>query len=88
MVALPAEVSAGELVAGTGRVTLFRTGSGSGFGAYAMLYTTRSVPGGGVEAIIAATLPEDTDLLWGVRSRISTERDSLISAGQAWFRSG
>jgi hypothetical protein len=66
MAALPADAPAGELLAGTGRVTLLRTGGGAGFGAYALLYTTRSVPGGGVEAIIAATCPEDMDPRWGL----------------------
>ncbi|MFE2693634.1 hypothetical protein [Streptomyces mirabilis] len=64
MAALRLVSSGGELLAGTGRVTLSRTGGGAGFGAYALLYTTRTLPGGGVEAVIAATRPEDTDPAW------------------------
>ncbi|MFC7261519.1 hypothetical protein [Streptomyces lutosisoli] len=37
---------------------------GAGFGAYAVPYTTRPLSGGGVEAVIAATRPEDTDPAW------------------------
>ncbi|MEU7039264.1 histone-like nucleoid-structuring protein Lsr2 [Streptomyces sp. NPDC046237] len=40
-----------------GAVTLLRTGGGAGFGAYALLCTTRPGPGGGVEAIVAAARP-------------------------------
>ncbi|MBL1086815.1 hypothetical protein JK359_33460 [Streptomyces actinomycinicus] len=54
-----------ERVTGTGRVTLSRTGGGADFGAYALLYTTRPVDGE-VEAIIAATRPEDTDPAWNL----------------------
>ncbi|MBT2393385.1 hypothetical protein J7E87_29190 [Streptomyces sp. ISL-1] len=66
MAALLADAEGGQPLAGTGRVTLSRTGGG-GFGAYALLYTTRLVPGGGVEAIIAAARPEDTDPAWGLQ---------------------
>ncbi|GGT54393.1 hypothetical protein GCM10010271_67830 [Streptomyces kurssanovii] len=51
MAALPADTNGGQPLIGTGRVTLLRTGGGAGFGTYALLYTTRPVPGGGVEAI-------------------------------------
>ncbi|MFI6658085.1 hypothetical protein ACIBL8_21480 [Streptomyces sp. NPDC050523] len=60
MAVLPLGYRCTELIAGTGRVTLSRTGGGADYGAYALLYTTRSV-GGGVEAIVAATRPEDID---------------------------
>lgn len=64
MAALPADADGGQPLTGTGRVTLLRTGGGAGFGAYALLYTTRPVPGGGAEAIVAAARPEDTDPVW------------------------
>lgn len=67
MAALPAGADGGQPLTGTGRVTLSRTGGGAGFGAYALLYTTRLVSGGGVEAIIAAARPEDTDPAWGLQ---------------------
>lgn len=54
-----------ELVTGTGRATLSRTGGGAGYGAYALLYTTRPI-NGYVEAIIAATRPEDTNPTWNL----------------------
>ncbi|MGI5401367.1 hypothetical protein ACQEVG_18350 [Streptomyces sp. CA-135486] len=57
----------GPVLGGAGRVTLSRTGGGAGFGTYALLYTTRLVPGGGVEAIIAASRPEDTDPAWALQ---------------------
>lgn len=65
MAALRLDYRCTELIAGTGRVTLSRTGGGADFGAYALLYTTRPVDGG-VEAIIAATRPEDTDPAWNL----------------------
>ncbi|MDH2394108.1 hypothetical protein QCN29_36330, partial [Streptomyces sp. HNM0663] len=61
--ALPADADGGQPLTGTGRVTLLRTGGDAGFGAYTLLYTTRPVPGGGAEAIVAAR-PEDTDPVW------------------------
>jgi hypothetical protein len=63
MSVLPLGCRCSELVTGTGRVTLTRTGGGAGFRAYALMYTTRPVDGG-VEAIVAATRPEDTDPAW------------------------
>lgn len=60
MAVLPLGYRCTELIAGTGRVTLSRTGGGADFGAYALLYATRPVDVG-VEAIVAATRPEDTD---------------------------
>ncbi|MEU4496940.1 hypothetical protein AB0F96_26730 [Streptomyces sp. NPDC023998] len=74
MAALPAGAKGGQPLAGTGRVTLSRTGGGAGFGAYALLYTTRLVPGGGVEAVIAAARPEDTDPAWGLHTPDRTGR--------------
>ncbi|MDH2393972.1 hypothetical protein QCN29_35535, partial [Streptomyces sp. HNM0663] len=62
--ALPADADGGQPLTGTGRVTLLRTGGDAGFGAYTLLYTTRPVPGGGAEAIVAAARPEDTDPVW------------------------
>lgn len=64
MAALPVDADGGEPLTGTGRVTLLRTGGGASFGAYALLYTTRPVAGGGVEAIVVAARPEDTDPVW------------------------
>ncbi|MFD7445830.1 hypothetical protein [Streptomyces sp. NPDC059909] len=64
MAALSVVPDGGQSLAGTGRVTLLRTGGGAAFGAYALLYTTRPTTDGGVEAIVAATRPEDTDPAW------------------------
>ncbi|MGK4586204.1 hypothetical protein [Kitasatospora sp. HPMI-4] len=49
---------------GAGQVTLSRTGGGAGpdWGAYALLYTSRPLPGGGSEAVIGYC-PPDADLL-------------------------
>jgi hypothetical protein len=66
MAALPTDADGGQPLTGTGRVTLLRTGGGASFGAYALLYTTRLAPDGGVEAVLAATRPEDTDPVWGL----------------------
>ncbi|WP_329583657.1 hypothetical protein [Streptomyces sp. NBC_01361] len=66
VLAFPARGDGGRPLTGTGRVTLLRTGGGAGFGAYALLYTTHPIPGGGVEAIVAATRPEDTNPAWGL----------------------
>ncbi|MFI9588256.1 hypothetical protein ACIHCQ_42225 [Streptomyces sp. NPDC052236] len=65
MAALPPRRHAGrELLTGTGRVTLARTGGAApGWGAYALLYTTRLLDGR-LEAVIAATRPADTDPAW------------------------
>ncbi|MGW4784940.1 hypothetical protein [Streptomyces sp. NPDC004230] len=65
MSVLPLGYRHAEQLTGTGRVTLSRTGGGGGFGAYALMYATRPVAGG-VEAIIAATRPEDTDPAWAL----------------------
>jgi hypothetical protein len=65
MAVLPLGYRCTELIAGTGRVTLSRTGGGADYGAYALLYTTRPVDGG-VEAIVAAARPEDTDPAWNL----------------------
>jgi hypothetical protein len=65
MAVLPLGYRCTEPIAGTGRDTLSRTGGGADYGAYALLYTIRSVDGG-VEAIVAATRPEDTDPAWNL----------------------
>ncbi|MFD7709495.1 hypothetical protein [Streptomyces sp. NPDC059786] len=71
-------------IAGTGRVTLSRTGGGAGFGAYALLYTTRPVDGG-IEAIVAATRPEDTDPAWRLAEpRRYGPRDGETRSLMAW----
>ncbi|NGN63139.1 hypothetical protein G5C51_04355, partial [Streptomyces sp. A7024] len=56
-----------QLLEGAGRVTLERIGGGAGpdWGAYALLYTTRPLPGG-LEAVIAAAPPEQLNPAWGL----------------------
>ncbi|MFF7764264.1 hypothetical protein [Streptomyces griseorubiginosus] len=65
MAVLPLGYRCTEPIAGTGRVTLSRTGGGADYGAYALLYATRATAGG-VEAIVAATRPEDTAPAWNL----------------------
>ncbi|MFJ2007935.1 hypothetical protein [Streptomyces chartreusis] len=63
MAVLPLAYRCTEPITGTGRVTLSRTGGGADYGAYALMYATRPVDRG-VEGIVAATRPEDTDPAW------------------------
>ncbi|MFP8945218.1 hypothetical protein ACLIYM_27795 [Streptomyces fenghuangensis] len=61
----------GRATAGTGRVTLARTGGGAGpdWGAYVLAYTSTLLPDGTRAALVAATVPDDPalDLAWGLR---------------------
>jgi len=59
MAARPGTTAAGHS-AGAGQVTLVRHGGGAGpdWGAYVLLVTTVRLPGGGTEAVIAATAPD------------------------------
>ncbi|WP_031511545.1 hypothetical protein, partial [Streptomyces megasporus] len=61
----------GRPAAGTGRVTLARTGGGAGedWGAYVLAYTSTLLPDSTRAALVAATTPDDPalDPAWGLR---------------------
>ena len=58
------------LLSGAGQVHLVRTGGGAGphWGAYAVLYTVRSLADGTRECVIAAAPPDQTDPALGLQT--------------------
>lgn len=74
-----------ESLAGTGRVTLARTGGGAGpdWGAYILLYTTQPQPDGGRAAIIAPDHP-DLNPAWGLHQPANLHADPGTATRPLW----